>query len=191
MTTPFASAVRVSVALLLLASLAACASGDRIPSARALSPSGAYVNGLKQATRSVEHLEDLDVHTHANATLLTPAFRERFEAEYAEVYGPGRKPADLAGEHLTVLLALATNERDLNDISSFGRLWSVTFADGTTTAAPARIDAFDRDALYLRYFFPFWNPWQHVYRLEFPLAASTETGTLELQGVAGKIRFRW
>lgn len=187
-----ASAFRLGVAsALLMAFAGACASGDRIPSARSLSPSDAYVRGLKKATRSVEHLEDFDVHTHANATLLTPDFRELFEAEYAEVYGPGRKPSNLAHANLTVLLAVATNERDLNDLTSFGRLWSVTFADGTTTAAASRIEAFDRDALYLRYFFPFWNPWQRIYRMEFPLAASTAAGTLELTGIAGKIRLRW
>lgn len=187
-----ASAFRIGVASTLWVAFAgACASGDRIPSARALGPSDAYVRGLKKATRSVEHLEDFDVHTHANATLLTPDFREVFEAEYAAVYGPGRKPSNLAQSNLTVLLALSTNERDLNDLTSFGRLWSVTFAAGATTAAAARIEALDRDALYLRYFFPFWNPWQRIYRLEFPLAASTTTGTLELQGLAGKIRLRW
>lgn len=191
MAASLASALRLGVATALLASLGACAGGDRIPSSRALTPSDAYVRGLKKATRSVEHLEDLDVHTHANATLLTPDFRELFEAEYAEVYGPGRKASNLAQSNLTVLLALSTNERDLNDLTSFGRLWSVTFADGATTAAATRIEAFDRDALYLRYFFPFWNPWQRVYRMEFPLAASTTTGTLELQGLAGKIRLRW
>lgn len=178
-------------ALVAGAALAGCAVSERLRAERALEPGDAYVRALDEATRQTEHLEDFTVHTHAKATLFTPAFREAFAAEYAAVYGPARKAPGIADDRLTLVVALATNERELNDLSSFGRLWAVTFADGATTAAPARIEAFDRDPLFLRYFFPYWTPWQQIYRMEFPLPVSTAAGALKLQGPAGKIRLRW
>lgn len=183
---------RAAWALLGL-TLAACAASSGMSTWRALEPGPAYESALDKATRRVEHIEDLDLHSYVTGTLVTAAFVRAYEAEYAEVYGAGAKPWNLSldGER-TLILALASNDREANDLPAFGRLWNLTYADGVTTVAPRRIERMDRDALFMRYFFPYWSPWQQIYRVSFPLPASETTGgTVELKGIGGHIRLNW
>lgn len=184
---------RTAAGITAAVAFAACSAATPIPAGRALEPSSTYVSALDKATRRVEHLETLDLHTYVYATLVTPDFTRAFDTEYHAVYGPAAAaPALSAADDATVFLSLATNDRATSDLAAFGRLWVVTYANGSTAVTPRHIERYDRDALFMRYFFPYWSPWQQIYRVSFALPASTTTGgALELNGVGGHIKLAW
>jgi hypothetical protein len=171
--------------------LAACASRDRFVGERAIVPAGPYVAALKNASRHIEHVEDLAVHMQVYATLLSPEFLESYQAEYRRTYGIANTDETITNGKLTLVLAVEANDRQWTDLGALNKLWTLSFADGATApVVPDRIERFDRDSLYFRYFFPYWSPWQQIYRIEFPLKP-TGSGTLLLQGVGGTVRLAW
>ncbi len=177
--------------LLLVAS--SCFSRESIPNQRALDPAPAYVKSLEDATRQREYFENLDIHVHIFATQLSPAFQKAYHDEYRAVYGVSPVGVrNLDSQQLQFVVAMTANNGELTKLSAFDRLWTVSYDAGTTEAVRAtRIESFDRDALFLRYFFPYWNPWRRVYLFEFPVPVTATNGTLALQGPAGDIRLNW
>jgi hypothetical protein len=176
----------------LVVAVAACATRQPIPNQRSLDPSAAYIAAMKQATRQLEFTQDFNVHGTIAATLVNAKFQAAFEKEYGAVYGPTAADPKLVLPQLTLIFAIATNETKLNNLEALTKLWTLTYANGTTAeVAPIHIEKLDRDPLFMRYFFPYWTPWRSVYRLEFPLDVSTAGGTLNLRGVAGDYRLTW
>jgi hypothetical protein len=160
---------------------------------RALAPGAAYEQALAAATRRAEHVEDLDLHWYVHATLVTPAFQQAFAAEYGAVYGPAARAPELSlnGDR-TIVLAVAANDAAASELPAYGKTWTLAYADGATAVAPRRIEKYEPDALFMRYFFPYWNPWQAIYRVSFPLPATGTTGgRLDVSGVGGRIRLAW
>lgn len=182
---------------LLLGSLAlllsACAA-NRFSSERALEPSAAYRDAVYKASRHKEHTENLAVHMQVYATLLSPAFLDAYREEYTGAYGAAVSDPTLQPKQLTVVLALEANHKQLANLAAFDgprkRLWTLTYGDGTTAVTASRVTPFDREDMYFRYFFPYWTPWQQIYRVEFPLPPAA-TGTLQMQGVGGTVRLTW
>ena len=171
--------------------LIGCALHQPLLTERAIMASPPYEKALKNVTRQGEARREFDTDVRAVATLLTPAFENAWRQEYLRVYGVPLQEPVLQNKHLTFIFALATDEHNANQLSAYQKLWTLSFSTPTTTVAPLRVDVFDHDEAFFRYFFPYWSPWRQMYKIEFPLDRNVENGTLHFRGVPGKIDLTW
>ncbi len=170
----------------------ACSAYRPLASERALPGSAGYRAALENASRRGKAGSEVNVQSHLDATLLTPAFRDAFRAEWHDAYGPGVTiPEEMRPGRATFVIALTSDSRDLRAPSGYGALWTLTAqVDGRVFEPDSVLPLTQEDEFYRR-FFPYWTPWRRMYRAEFPLPASTTAVRLTFRSVAGSAQLDW
>jgi hypothetical protein len=185
--------LRLAILGAALGLLAACSLREPLPHRESIASSSAYAAALNEATRRGDAKVGLDIESRLTATLISPVFFQALEQEFDRVYGASFTAPELVSENLLIVVALGSTNRELLRGRAHQRLWRLTYQpDGVAAELePVLVTPYPREDTFFRTFFPYWNPWRRMYRVEFPVPATAASGTLHMRGVSGELQLTW
>jgi hypothetical protein len=167
--------------------------------------SEAYLQVLRQWTRSQVLYSQFETKAHIAATLRSPEFNRAYLQEYTRIYQLSAderekreavQPAD-ASEFMEFVFYASIPNKAENDFDRRGSIWSIFLIKGHgEKIAPAEVRRIDPVTPVVTEFFPYINPYYGIaYRLRFsqPLKNGRGDGPLKLvfTSVIGKVELEF
>ena len=195
MRRPDLTSAFVSLALLLTASLQACASSP-------------YEGVQEHWTRAEDGYEEFEAKALVAATLKTEPFRRAYVDEYARLFelAPEQKVGLLEAEleedrkTIVVMVAFYTQEPAWNDLNPARGIWEVRIENSRgDIAQPFQVTRLNKRNPTWRTLYPFLKKHHVFYELRFeralpdgrPIARGGETLDLVIAGAPTRMRLRW
>jgi len=184
------SICRFGGVLILLLALSACGRGPFAPEARRQAAEQDYYMKVLQAALVSD--DTFEWNTLSSALIVralnySGPVRAEAERRFAEA-PPFRKdsaewlrtPNRRSAEPVVILMGLFTPDLKEKDIVSIGRFRPRLMTPDGKTIAPLEIKRYGRDSVFMRDYFPIFNPWEEVYMVSFP-SAGLSAGTIDFR----------
>ncbi len=181
------SLLRLCGLMIAILALSGCARGPFSPEVRRQSAElERYMNVLQAALVTDDTFEWNTLSSALIVRALKYSGPVRSEAEHRYAGAPPfeadtaqwLKPVRRSGRPIVILMGIFTPDLKEKDITTLGRFRPRLMSPDGRAVSPLEIKRYGRDAVFMRDYFPIFNPWEEVYMLKFP-STGLSAGTLD------------